>query len=145
MANTILNFHFDYLNPSLTSKINIYTKGTFSSKRILPHFPLCPQLPQQLIIIRCAGNLPPADNLWSSPSSSVQHHHDYLYQQQLIQLHCDQDNQHQANFSAVLIYGHHQHQHGQRHYQQHNYHDADHQSQQNHYYAYVQHERTISP
>ena len=55
----------DIFQPSnISSKINIYTKGTFSSKRILPHFPLCPQLPHQLIIIRCAGNLPPADDLW---------------------------------------------------------------------------------
>ena len=31
----------DIIQPSnISSKINIYTKGTFSSKRILPHFPL---------------------------------------------------------------------------------------------------------
>ena len=60
----------DIIQPSnISSKINIYTKGTFSSKRILPHFPLCPQLPHQLIIIRCAGNLPPSADPWRSSSS----------------------------------------------------------------------------
>ena len=31
MANAILNFHFDYLNPSLTARINAFNITSFSS------------------------------------------------------------------------------------------------------------------